>query len=77
MTSDRRLHVPQSVPEDFAQAVATILLLGMAGRDAWDEIFMHPPEVSLSWVRGILGSNDSYGLVHADMQWWEHQLRGH
>jgi len=77
MASERRLHIPGNVPEDFAHAVATVLLLGMAGRPTWDVIYSHPPETSLVWIEGILRSNDPAGLVHPEMEWWEHQVRGH
>lgn len=77
MSNGRRLHIPGSVPEDFAQAVATVLLLGMAGGDAWDCIFRYPPTSSLTWIRDILNSNETEGLVRSDIEWWEKQLKGH
>jgi len=77
MNTERRLHIPSYVPEEFAHAVATVLLLGIAGGQAWDMIYHHPPDVSLAWIADILKSNDSTGLVHTDLEWWEHQLRGH
>lgn len=77
MEPERRLHIPGNIPEDFAQAVATILLLGIAGGNTWDMIYRHPPETSLSWIAGILNANERAGLVHPDIEWWEHQLRGH
>ena len=33
MASERRLHIPGEVPEDFANAVVTILLFGIAGEE--------------------------------------------
>jgi hypothetical protein len=77
METGRRLHIPGNVPEDFAQAVATILLLGVAGGNAWDLIYRHPPETSLAWIREILKLNDPWGLVHPELEWWEHQVQGH
>ncbi|MDQ7785090.1 MAG: hypothetical protein RDU20_19550 [Desulfomonilaceae bacterium] len=77
MQTERRLHIPSDVPEDFAQAVATVLLLGIAGAEAWDTIYRHPPETSLAWIQDILDANDVDGLVHPDLGWWENQLRGH
>ncbi|HMK35699.1 MAG TPA: hypothetical protein VK463_11575 [Desulfomonilaceae bacterium] len=78
MTPDeRRLHIPREIPEDFANAVATVLLLGIAGGAAWDQIYRYPPEKALAWIGGILRVNDNSGLVHSDLEWWEHQLRGH
>lgn len=77
MASERRLHIPGNVPEDFAHAVATVLLLGVAARDMWDTIYSHPPETSLAWIEGILKANDTSGMVHPDLAWWDHQLRGH
>ncbi len=77
MPQERRLHIPKEVPEDFANAVATVLVLGIAGAHAWNHIYLHPPEKSLRWIRGILRSNDLTGLVHSDIRWWENQLRGH
>jgi hypothetical protein len=77
MTHERRLHIPGDVPEDFAHAVATILLLGVAGRDVWNRIYRYPPDISLDWIQGILEMNDIAGLVHSEIQWWENQLRGH
>jgi hypothetical protein len=74
---ERRLHIPGDVPEDFADAVATVLLLGIAGGSAWDKIYRHPPEKSLAWIARILRANDTAGLVHSDLDWWERQLRGH
>jgi hypothetical protein len=73
----RRLHIPDGVPEDFAHAVATVLLLGIAGGHTWDLIYGHPVETSLAWIEEILEANDHSGLVHSDLEWWEHQLRGH
>ena len=77
MSNERRLHIPGDVPEEFAQAVATVLLLGIAGRAVWDRIYEYPPDTSLAWIRGILGSNEATGLARPDIRWWEHQLRGH
>jgi len=77
MQAERRLQVPRNVPEDFAQAVATVLLLGIAGGETWDMIYRHPPERSLAWIEDILNANDTAGLVHPDLDWWKHQLRGH
>lgn len=77
MNTERRLHIPGEIPEDFAEAVAVVLLLGMAGDNIWDVIYRHPPETSLAWIEEILDANDSAGLVHPDLDWWEHQLRGH
>jgi hypothetical protein len=77
MGTERQLNIPGYVPEGFAQAVATVLLLGIAASAMWEEIFTPPPETSLSWIEGILGANDVTGLVHSDISWWEHQLRGH
>lgn len=74
---ERRLHIPGDVPEDFADAVATVLLLGIAGGSAWDKIYRHSPEKSLAWIASILRANDTAGLVHSDLDWWERQLRGH
>lgn len=74
---ERRLRIPGDVPEDFADAVATVLLLGIAGGAAWDKIYRHPPEISLAWIASILRANDTAGLVHSDLDWWQHQLRGH
>jgi hypothetical protein len=73
----RQLQIPGNVPEDFANAVATVLLLGIAGAGAWDLIYLPTPDESLSWIDGILRANDKVGLVHSDLLWWEHQLRGH
>jgi hypothetical protein len=73
----RQLRIPGNVPEDFANAVATVLLLGIAGSGAWDVIFRYSAQESLVWIDGILRANDSAGLVHPDLKWWEHQLRGH
>jgi len=77
MANERRLHIPKDVPEDFANAVATLLLLGIAGAQAWDKIYIHPPETSLDWIERILASNDMTGLVHTDIEWWGYQLGGH
>lgn len=77
MSEERRLLIPAQVPEDFANAVATIMLLGIAGSGVWDRIFSHPPEQSLQWIDGILKANDLQGLVHSDIDWWELQLKGH
>jgi hypothetical protein len=77
MTEGRRLHIPAHVPEDFANAVAMVLILGIAGGPAWDKIYKHPPDISLAWIESILNSNDTTGLVHTEIEWWEHQLRGH
>jgi len=77
MSEARRLFIPRHVPEDFADAVATILLLGMAGRDLWDRILVAPPDKALAWIRGILDANETAGLVHADIEWWRHQVYGH
>lgn len=73
----RRLNIPGQVPEDFANAVATLLILGIAGAPTWDLIYSHAPEKSLAWIEGILKANDTSGLVHSDLRWWEYQLRGH
>jgi hypothetical protein len=77
MADGRRLRIPGNVPEEFANAVATVLLLGIAGSGAWDLIYHPSPEESLAWIKGILKANDSVGLVHPDIRWWEYQLRGH
>jgi hypothetical protein len=77
MGSERLLNIPKNVPEAFAHAVATVLLLGIGAGKAWDSIYSHPPDVSLAWIEGILEANDPAGLVHADFEWWEHQVRGH
>jgi hypothetical protein len=77
MPDGRQLRIPGNVPEDFANAVATVLLLGMAGAGAWDLIYQPSLDESLGWIQGILKANDSVGLVHPDMRWWEYQLRGH
>lgn len=77
MAVERRLQIPQDVPEDFANAVATVLILGVAGGSAWDIIYHHPPDRSLDWINSILKSNDTADLLHADLKWWERQLRGH
>jgi len=77
MGTARRLHIPGNIPADFAQAVVTILLLGVAGGNVWDLIYSHPPETSLGWIKGILGANDPGGLVHPELEWWEYQVRGH
>lgn len=73
----RRLHIPTGVPPDFAHAVATVLLLGIAGGHTWDLIYEYPIETSLAWIEGILEANDPTGLVHSDLEWWQHQLQGH
>ncbi|HTY25809.1 MAG TPA: hypothetical protein VMC85_21960 [Desulfomonilaceae bacterium] len=75
--SDRLLHIPGNVPEDFANAAVTVLLLGIAAAHQWDLIYCHPPEESLPWIESILKANDTSGMVHTDLKWWEHQLRGH
>jgi hypothetical protein len=77
MEYGRRLFIPSHVPEDFAGAVATVLLLGVAEGDLWDLIYRYPPEESLEWISGILKANETDGLVHPDIQWWEHQVCGH
>jgi len=77
MSTARRLNIPGYIPEDFAHAVATVLLLGIAASAMWEDIFRHPPDLSLSWIQGILEANDAAGLVHSDIHWWEYQLRGH
>ncbi len=77
MSYGRRLHIPRSVPEDFAQAVVTVLLLGIAGGDAWDCIYGYPPESSLAWIEDILNANETTGLVRCEMAWWENQVKGH
>jgi len=77
MASGPQLHIPSVIPEDFAQAVATVLLLGFAARENWDAIYRHPPDESLAWIEGILKANDTSRLVHSDLEWWKHQLRGH
>ena len=74
---ERRLVIPKHVPEDFAHAVATVLLLGIAGGDLWESLYEHPPEISLSWIEAILSANETWGLVHSDLGWWECQLNGH
>lgn len=74
---ERRLIIPREVPEDFAHSVATILLLGIGGADLWENIYRYSPEVSLSWIGAILDSNETRGLVHTDLRWWECQLKGH
>lgn len=74
---ERRLVIPKEVPADFAHAVATILLLGIAGGELWEEVYDYAPEVSLTWIRAILSSNERKGLVHPDIGWWECQLKGH
>lgn len=74
---ERRLVIPIGVPEGFAHAVATVLLLGIAGRDLWDHIYQYHPDVALAWIEAILRSNESWGLVHSDIEWWECQLKGH
>jgi len=73
----RRLHIPGDVPEDFAHAVATVLLLGIAGDDMWDCIYRIHPRRSLTWIDGILKANETSQMVHPDIQWWEHQVLGH
>jgi hypothetical protein len=73
----RLLQIPSEIPEDFAQAVATFLILGMAGQEMWDRIFLESPEKSLGWIEGILRSNLTFGLHHSDIKWWELQVRGH
>jgi hypothetical protein len=73
----RLLHIPSEVPEDFAQAVATFLILGTASQDMWDRVFLESPEKSLGWIDGILRANLTFGLLHPDLRWWEHQVRGH
>jgi hypothetical protein len=77
MIPERRLHIPGEVPEDFANAVVTVLLFGIAGGSAWDKIYSHTPDESLAWIDNILKANDTSGLVHTDIQWWKHQIRGH
>jgi len=77
MSTERRLNIPGYVPEGFAHAVATVLLLGIAASPMWEEIYSPPADTSLSWIEGILEANDVSGLVHSDISWWEHQLRGH
>ncbi|MEW6140924.1 MAG: hypothetical protein AB1733_22100 [Thermodesulfobacteriota bacterium] len=77
MEPGRRLHIPRDIPEDFADAVATVLLLGLAAREVWDQIYQYPVDTSLAWIQEILAANDSSDLVHADLEWWERQLRGH
>ncbi len=77
ISSERRLVIPNEVPEDFAHAVATLLLLGIAGGSLWEKIFRYAPDVSLQWIGAILRSNERRGLVHTDLSWWECQLRGH
>ena len=73
----RQLRIPADVPEDFANAVATVLLLGTAAASQWERIHRHPPQRSLGWIKAILMANDTSGMVHAELKWWEHQLRGH
>ncbi len=73
----RRLNIPSYVPEQFAHAVATVLMLGIAGGDQWDEIYDTPPEKSLFWIKGILDANELTGLAHSDIKWWERQIHGH
>jgi hypothetical protein len=77
MKHGRQLHIPGNVPSDLAHAVATILLLGIAGGNLWDCIYSYPPENVLAWVEGILQANDTSGLVHSDLRWWENQVLGH
>ncbi len=74
---ERRLFIPTEVPEDFANAVATVLLLGIAAGAAWDQIYRYNADESLAWIGSILESNDLTGMVHTDMNWWESQIRGH
>lgn len=75
--SERRLLIPRYVPEDFADAAATILILGIADRSAWECLYSYPADTSLSWIRSILEANAKQGLVHSELKWWENQLRGH
>ncbi len=75
--SDRQLRIPGDVPEDFANSVVTLLLLGIAAAHQWDVIFFYPPEKSLNWISAILKVNDTAGMTHTDLQWWEYQLLGH
>ena len=77
MDGARQLHIPGDVPQDFANAVATILLLGIGGGDLWNSIYSHPPEQSLEWIEGILSANESTGLVYPSIEWWEYQVLGH
>jgi hypothetical protein len=73
----RHLRIPREIPEDFADAVATLLILGMARREVWDTIYQVRPEKALAWIRAILEANELSGLLHPDMLWWENQVRGH
>jgi hypothetical protein len=75
--SDRQLRIPGDVPEDFANAVVTALLLGIAATHQWDVIYRHPPETSLPWIENILKINDTSSMMHTDLNWWRYQLRGH
>jgi hypothetical protein len=77
MRADRQLRIPGDVPEDFANAVVTLLLLGIAAAHQWDLIYHHPPEISLSWIESILKINDTSAMTHTDLDWWKRQLRGH
>jgi hypothetical protein len=77
MDHGRRLYIPSYVPEDFARAVATVLLLGVAEGDLWDLIYRYPPDKAIEWIEAILKANETDGLVHSDIQWWEHQVYGH
>ncbi|MFH0821746.1 MAG: hypothetical protein V2B18_03275 [Pseudomonadota bacterium] len=77
MTGARQLKVPMHVPEDFAQSVTTILILGFGGTGAWDVILVHPPGSALGWIRDILRMNEMEGLVHPEIEWWERQIQGH
>jgi hypothetical protein len=74
---ERRLYIPSFVPEEFGNAVAVVLLLGIAGSETWDRIFIHPPEQSLAWIEHILESNEKARLMHTDIRWWDYQIRGH
>ncbi len=75
--ADGQLRIPCDVPEDFANAVVTLLLLGIAAAHQWDLIYCYPPEKSLPWIKGILKMNDTSVMTHTNVEWWEHQLRGH
>ncbi len=77
LPEDRQLRIPSDVPEDFANAVVTVLLLGTAAASQWDRIHRQPLQKSLNWIKAIIWANDTAGMVHADPVWWEHQLRGH
>ena len=77
MAEQRRLVIPQNVPEDFANAVATVLMLGIASRAAWEHIYQYTAEQSMEWIAGILEYNDLTGLVHTDLTWWRSQITGH